>query len=111
MKDLYSILGVTKDSSKEAIKTAFKKQVISSHPDKGGNTEMAQELITAYHTLVDPEERRKFDDEWDLFQDMDEAVIAYLYEQYNNMAEKNKVKLNLTTDKGIEKVVEQIKKS
>lgn len=44
-------------------------------------------------------------------QDMDDAVVSYLYGQYNEMAEKNKAKFNFNKEEDVKKAVEEVKKS
>jgi len=44
----YSILGVPDGSSLEVVKNAFRKLIVTNHPDKGGSNEKAQKIISAY---------------------------------------------------------------
>jgi len=66
-KDYYKILGVSKNSSEEEIKKAYKKLALQYHPDKNpGNKEAEEkfkEINEAYEVLGDPEKRKKYD-EW-----------------------------------------------
>ena len=65
MKDLYEILGVSKDADQKAIKSAYKKKSMESHPDKGGTEELMSELANAYAVLSDPEKRKRYDETGD----------------------------------------------
>ena len=49
------MLGVDKTATFDEIKKAFKKIVITAHPDKGGDEEKFKELKEAYETLIDAE--------------------------------------------------------
>lgn len=65
--DYYDILGVSKDSSAEEIKKAYRKQAIEWHPDKhqGADKEAAEkrfkEINEAYQVLSDTEKRAAYD--------------------------------------------------
>lgn len=62
--DYYAILGVPTDAPPGAIKAAFKKLALQYHPDvyKGDDAhERMRELLAAYQTLNDPEERKRYD--------------------------------------------------
>lgn len=62
MRDLYEVLGVPKDASTLAIKTAYKHKAKELHPDKGGNDKQMAELSSAYHVLKDPKKRAYYDE-------------------------------------------------
>lgn len=61
MSDHYTTLGVSKSSSQEEIKRAYRKLASQHHPDKGGDTAKFQEIQTAYETLSDPQKRADYD--------------------------------------------------
>jgi hypothetical protein len=50
--------------SEQHIKAAYRKLALETHPDKGGDAEKFKRISEAYSTLIDPEERRRFDEEW-----------------------------------------------
>ena len=63
-KDYYEILGVSKDSSKEEIKKAYKKLALKYHPDR--NTEQGAEdkfkqISEAYAVLSDEKKKSNYD--------------------------------------------------
>lgn len=61
MKDLYAILGLTKEATQEDIKKAYYKLSMKHHPDKGGDIKEFQEINLANEILSEPETRQKYD--------------------------------------------------
>lgn len=64
-KDFYKILGVSKNSTKEEIKKAFRAKAIELHPDKNPGDKEAEakfkEVSEAYEILSDTEKRKAYD--------------------------------------------------
>ena len=63
-RDYYEVLGVSKDSSDEEIKRAFRKLAKQYHPDvnkEPGAEEKFKEIGEAYAILSDPEKRKQYD--------------------------------------------------
>lgn len=66
-KDYYDVLGVSKNSSQEEIKSAYRKLAREHHPDmvKNGNKEAAEkrfkEINEAYQVLSDNEKKKMYD--------------------------------------------------
>lgn len=60
-KDYYKILGVNKSADTKAIKTAYRKRALETHPDQGGNKEEFAEVAEAYEVLSNNEKRQVYD--------------------------------------------------
>jgi DnaJ-class molecular chaperone len=64
MKDFYKILGITKSSSYNDIKKAYKKLAFQYHPDKNKSPDAQdkfREISEAYDILMDSDKRRMYD--------------------------------------------------
>ena len=59
----YDILGVTKQSTQDEIRKAYRRLSLVHHPDRNGGTDDSefQKLNEAYETLSDPQKRRMYD--------------------------------------------------
>ncbi|TPP54485.1 DnaJ like protein subfamily B member 12 [Fasciola gigantica] len=63
-KDYYEILGVSRESTEEQIRRAYKVLALKFHPDKNrapGATEAFKKIGTALNVLTDAEKRRRYD--------------------------------------------------
>jgi len=60
-RNLYSVLGVSKDADIGTIRTAYKQLAKEHHPDKGGDPEKFKELSEAHEVLSDDGRRRLYD--------------------------------------------------
>jgi curved DNA-binding protein len=61
--DYYSTLGVDKNATSDEIKKAYKRLAMKHHPDRGGDTQLFQNISQAYDTLGDPDKRSNYDAE------------------------------------------------
>ncbi len=69
-KDYYDVLGVSRNSSADEIKKAYRKLAHQYHPDKaGGNEEKFKEINEAYSILSDSKKRAQYDQFGHAFQD------------------------------------------
>ena len=64
-RDYYEVLGVSKSSSADQIKSAYRKLAVKFHPDKNegdkGAEEKFKEASEAYHVLSNPERKQNYD--------------------------------------------------
>jgi len=64
-RDYYQTLGVTKTSTQDEIKSAFRKLARKYHPDTAADKKTAEEkfkeINEAYEVLGDAEKRKKYD--------------------------------------------------
>ena len=64
-RDFYDVLGVSRDSSPDEIKRAYRKSAMKYHPDRGSDdpdTETKfKEAAEAYEVLSNPETRSRYD--------------------------------------------------
>jgi molecular chaperone DnaJ len=63
-RDLYDVLGVSRDASQEEIKRAYRRLAREHHPDVNRDPDAEhrfKEIGVAYETLSDPSKRRQYD--------------------------------------------------
>ena len=60
-RDLYTVLGVSRDADTSEVRTAYKQLAKEHHPDKGGDPEKFKELSHAHEILSDDGKRRMYD--------------------------------------------------
>jgi len=60
--DPYGLLGVPRSASAATIKSAYRMQVQTAHPDRGGDAGRFILIVKAFDLLSDPEARRLYDE-------------------------------------------------
>jgi molecular chaperone DnaJ len=64
-RDYYEVLGVTKNSTAEEIKKAYRKKALQFHPDKNPDNKEAEdkfkEAAEAYEVLSNPDKKQRYD--------------------------------------------------
>jgi len=63
-RDFYEVLGVSKSSTADEIKRAYRKLALQYHPDRNkeaGASEKFKEVTEAYEVLSDPSKKQKYD--------------------------------------------------
>eukprot|EP00929_Paragymnodinium_shiwhaense_P001657 TRINITY_DN101897_c0_g1_i1.p1 TRINITY_DN101897_c0_g1~~TRINITY_DN101897_c0_g1_i1.p1 ORF type:complete len:507 (+),score=124.76 TRINITY_DN101897_c0_g1_i1:46-1521(+) len=57
----YDLLGISREASETEIKSAYKKQAMKHHPDKGGDETKFKEISKAYEVLSDAQKKQLYD--------------------------------------------------
>lgn len=65
MRDYYTLLGVDRYASQEALRHAYRAQIMACHPDHNPGDQLScervRQVIEAYHVLSDPWTKREYD--------------------------------------------------
>jgi len=58
-RSAWTVLEVPHDAPTEAIRRAFHKKALQTHPDQGGDAERFREVVRAFEKLTSPKRQRK----------------------------------------------------
>lgn len=87
-KSYYSILGVSRNTTSDEIKAAWRQLVLKHHPDRNPDdkdvTKKLQEINEAYEVLSDPKKKRAYDVFGSRWKDFYKAGWSSGYDQYRN---------------------------
>jgi DnaJ-class molecular chaperone len=61
MKTHYQTLGINPNANADEIKAAYRRLAGQHHPDRGGNTQLFQEIQNAYSVIGDTKKRAEYD--------------------------------------------------
>jgi curved DNA-binding protein CbpA len=67
--DPYQLLGVPRTASAATVKSAYRTQVQTAHPDRGGDAGRFILIVKAFDLLSDPDARRLYDETGDVDED------------------------------------------
>lgn len=92
--DPYEVLGLGKDATPQEINAAYKAAAKKAHPDQGGTSEDFTRVKQASMVLLDPRQRKKFDETGEHESTADnaeaavmEAIASFLISTINGLEE------------------------
>jgi DnaJ family protein A protein 2 len=95
---LYEDIGVSKDSSPDDIKKAYRKLAMKHHPDKGGDPEIFKKISHAYDVLSDETKRRNYDmtgGEGGGMPGFDMNMFSSMFQQQQRQENIHNIRINL----------------
>lgn len=81
MKDLYEILGVSKDATKKEIQKAYRELSKKHHPDIGGDENLFKDIAQAYSILSNDIKRERYDKTGDVKEPNTDARLLDILNQ------------------------------
>ena len=60
-RDIYEVLGISRDADDKAIKSAYRKLAMKHHPDKGGDQDLFKKMTEAFQVLSNEDKRKLYD--------------------------------------------------
>jgi curved DNA-binding protein CbpA len=88
----YQLLGLTQNYNLDQLKIAYRKKAIMTHPDKGGNPELFDEVTKAYFSLLEKLKNKEDDKQ---YMDLKNNAKTYIESQSSS----NKQNINLSKEK------------
>ena len=61
MPSFYEALNVSSSAAEAELRSAYRRQALATHPDKGGTPEAFRLVVAAFETLTDPVRRAAYD--------------------------------------------------
>ena len=88
----YQLLGLNQNYNMDQLKLAYRKKAIQTHPDKGGNPELFDEVTKAYFCLLEKLKNKEDDKQ---YLDLKNNAKTYIESQSSS----NKQNINLSKEK------------
>ena len=92
----YQLLGLPQNYTIEQLKMAYRKKAIQTHPDKGGNPELFDEVTKAYFTLLENLKNKEQDKQ---FMDLKSQSKSYIEDQSSDKRQNISLTQNLGKEK------------
>jgi ferredoxin len=100
--DYYTILGVSRDASRNQIKRAYRKAALRYHPDRNrsaGAEDMFKEINMAYTILIDEQSRLSYDSELEHPEtDVEQTIVTPPPEPKASITKKGKSRFSIIVD-------------
>lgn len=85
LKDLYNMLDLDENATKEEIKKAYRQKCKKAHPDLGGNAEEFKKISLAYEILIDDDKKFAYESGIELKKDIKQEAINYILQEYTQL--------------------------
>lgn len=85
LKDLYNMLDLDENATKEEIKKAYRQKCKKAHPDLGGNAEEFKKISLAYEILMDDDKKFAYESGIELKKDIKQEAINYILQEYTQL--------------------------
>lgn len=85
LKNLYNMLDLDENATKEEIKKAYRQKCKKAHPDLGGNAEEFKKISLAYEILMDDDKKFAYESGIELKKDIKQEAINYILQEYTQI--------------------------